>query len=229
MIHYHGMPINPHSAMEPMAGRHFCVPWTDPRNLAWCLAYGASVMLDNGAFSAWTRSAVVDWPHFYAWVTPVLRHPHWAVIPDVIDGDEAANDALLSACPLPRALSAPVWHMHESLERLHRLAATYPRICIGSSGTFATPGAPAWRKRIDEAWQAIHDTGAHPWVHMLRAMKEASKGDWHFASADSTNIARNHAGTMNRSAQEPELMAARIDARNPRYLGRRAAQGGLFK
>lgn len=225
MIHYHGTPINPHFAMAPMAGRHFCVAWTDPRALPWCLSHGASVMLDNGAFSAWTRGASVDWTAFYQWATPHLRHPHWAVIPDVIDGDEAANDELLAACPLPRALSAPVWHMHESLERLARLAAAYPRICIGSSGEYATPGNAAWRSRIDAAWEVIPSA---TWVHMLRAMKEASEGAWPFASADSTNIARNHAGTMNRSAQEPEHMAARIDARNPRYLGRRAAQGGLF-
>jgi hypothetical protein len=33
---------------------------------------------------------------------------------------------------------------------------------------------------------------------------------------------------MNRAAQEPERMAARIDARNPRFLGKRAQQGVLF-
>jgi hypothetical protein len=141
------------------------------------MQHGASVMLDNGAFSAWTRGAAVDWAAFYAWATPHLRHPHWAVIPDVIDGDEAANDALLDACPLPRALSAPVWHMHESLGRLARLASFYPRICIGSSGEFAVPGLPAWRQRIDAAWEVIPST---TWVHMLRAMKEASEGAWPF-------------------------------------------------
>jgi hypothetical protein len=177
MIHYHGTPITPRAALAPMAGRHFCVSWADPRDIDWCMSHGASVMLDNGAFSAWTRGAAMDWADFYSWATPHLRHPHWAVIPDVIDGDEAVNDALLAACPLPPALSAPVWHMHESLERLARLAATYPRICIGSSGAFASPGSPAWRQRIDAAWQAIPST---TWVHMLRAMKEASEGAWPF-------------------------------------------------
>jgi hypothetical protein len=137
-------------------------------------------MLDNGAFSAWTRGSVMDWPAFYEWATPHLRHPHWAVIPDVIDGDEAANDALLASCPVSPALSAPVWHMHESLERLARLASAYSRICIGSSGKYASPGNTAWRNRIDAAWQTIHATGAHPWIHMLRAMKEASEGAWPF-------------------------------------------------
>lgn len=226
MIHYHGTPITPRAALAPMAGRHFCVSYAAPTDIAWCIQYGASVMLDNGAFSAWTRGIAVDWASFYVWAIPYLRHPHWAVIPDVIDGDEDANDELLAACPLPTALSAPVWHMHESLERLARLCATYPRVCIGSSGKYTSPGSTAWRHRIDDAWQVIPST---TWVHMLRAMKEASEGVWPFASADSTNIARNHAGSMNRPAQEPELMALRIDARNPRHIGKRADQGKLFE
>jgi hypothetical protein len=228
MIHYHGTPITPRAALAPMAGRHFCVSYAAPVDLAWCMKHGASVMLDNGAFSAWTRGAIPEWPDFYAWAIPHLRHPHWAIIPDVIDGDEAANDALLNACPLPRELVAPVWHLHESLNRLTRLTSEWPRVCFGSSGKYAQPGTGAWSARVDAAWAAINATGRRPWVHMLRAMKEASNGTWPFASADSTNIARNHAGAMGRPAQEPELMAMRIDARNPRHTGRRAVQGVLL-
>lgn len=180
MIHFHGTPITPRAALAPMAGRHFCVSHAHPGDLAWCMDHGASVMLDNGAFSAWTRGHTPDWSAFYAWAAPHLRHPHWAVIPDVIDGDEAANDALLASCPLPREFAAPVWHMHESMERLRRLAAEYPRICIGSSGEYATPGTTKWRGRIDAAWDAIATSGAHPWVHMLRAMTEAGAGPWPF-------------------------------------------------
>ena len=49
-----------------------------------------------------------------------------------------------------------------------------------------------------------------------------------FASADSTNIARNHAGAAGRPAQVPERMAARLDAINPRFTGKRAKQGTLL-
>lgn len=228
VIHYHGTPITPRTALTTMSGRHFCVSAAHPGDLSWCMAHGASVMLDNGAFSAWTLGRAPDWPAFYDWAAPHLRHPHWAVIPDVIDGDEATNDALVDACPLPREFGAPVWHLHESLGRLARLAGNFPRICFGSSGDYATPGTPAWRARIAAAWQAIDASGARPWVHMLRAMTEAGAGPWPFASADSTNIARNHAGAAGRPAQIPERMAMRIDAKNPRYLGKRAAQGMLF-
>jgi hypothetical protein len=180
MIHYHGTPITPRAALATMPGRHFCVSHAHPGDLVWCIRHGASVMLDNGAFSAWTKGRAPDWPAFYAWAAPNMRHPHWAVIPDVIDGDEAANDALLDACPMPREFAAPVWHLHESLDRLARLADAYPRICFGSSGAYATPSTPAWTARIDAAWSLLERTGRRPWVHMLRAMTEAGAGPWPF-------------------------------------------------
>lgn len=180
MIHYHGSPITPRTALAPMAGRHFCVSHAAPADLTWCMKHGASVMLDNGAFSAWTRGTTPNWPAFYAWAEPHAIHPHWAVIPDVIDGDEEANDTLLAACTLPRETSAPVWHLHESLDRLARLADEYPRICFGSSGAYASPASAAWRGRIDAAWETLARTGRRPWVHMLRAMTEASSGPWPF-------------------------------------------------
>jgi len=204
------------------------VPYPNPGDLATCLKIGASVMLDNGAFSAWTRGITVDWDEYYKWATPHVRHPHWAVIPDVIDGGEEDNDALLLGCPLPRECAAPVWHLHESICRLIRLCGAYPKVCFGSSGEYRDPGTSAWNTRVNEAWNAIEASGHRPWVHMLRAMKEASNGHWPFASADSTNIARNHAGSSGRPAQEPELMANRIDERNPRYIGKRSLQGSLL-
>jgi hypothetical protein len=228
MIHYHGTPITPHAALLTMTGRHFCVSHEEPRDLAACLHIGASVMMDNGAFSAWTRNSVPDWGAFYAWGAAHLRHPHWAVIPDVINGTDDENDALISACPLPREFAAPVWHLHESLDRLARLVDCWPRVCFGSSGAYREPGTPAWVARIDAAWNMLERTGRRPWAHMLRAMREASAGPWPFGSADSTNVARNHSGSARAPAQEPELMARRIDAQNPRHVGKRAMQGALL-
>ena len=43
-------------------------------------------MLDNGAFSTKTRGLEFNLTGFYEWVEPLLAHPHWAVVPDVIDG-----------------------------------------------------------------------------------------------------------------------------------------------
>jgi hypothetical protein len=110
-----------------------------------------SFILDNGAFTVWKSGGTLDVPGYIAWVREWCLHPgfDWALIPDVIDGDEEANDELVAACPLPREWAAPVWHLHESLDRLRRLADAYPRICFGSSGEYAQPGGSAWRARID--------------------------------------------------------------------------------
>ena len=108
----------------------FCVSFAAPNDLATCLRIGQSVMLDNGAFSAWRKGEpLANWAGFYEWAAMCKRVPScdFAVIPDVIDGTEADNDALLSESPLPKLFGAPVWHMHESLSRLERLAAAYPR------------------------------------------------------------------------------------------------------
>jgi hypothetical protein len=215
MIHYHGTPITPKANLEKLAGRHFCISYVEPRDIDWCTRNGASVMMDNGAFTSWTQGKPVDWNGYYKWLEPRLEPPHWAVLPDVIDGDEQANDELLKGNPFRKELVAPVWHLHESFDRLKRLIDQWPRVCFGSSGAYAKIGTSDWNARIDSAWEITVKTGSKPWIHMLRAMSAASKGPWPFASADSTNIARNHKGSRHQRAQDIEQMAARLDAQNP--------------
>lgn len=214
MIHYHGTPITPRDRLYEIAGRHFCVSYADPRDVNVCHEIGQSVMLDNGAFSFWRSGRGTDWDGYYDWAAPWLDFPTtWAVIPDVIDGSEADNDALLIEwfqTRLPKG--APVWHMHEPLERLRRLAHGYDRVCFGSSGVFATVGTPAWHRRIAGAFDTIADEdGRVPWVHMLRGLDLAGS-HYPFASADSSNVAQNHA----RQSQTVARMAYEIDSRqNP--------------
>ena len=43
-----------------MAGKHFCVPFSDPRDAEVCLDIGQSVMWDNGAFTAFTQGKKFD-------------------------------------------------------------------------------------------------------------------------------------------------------------------------
>ena len=52
MIHYHGTPISPVSALYEIAGRHFCVSHQAPQDVQRAHMIGQSVMLDNGAFTA---------------------------------------------------------------------------------------------------------------------------------------------------------------------------------
>lgn len=99
-IHYHGTPITPRSVLSELTGRCFCVSYERPDDVEWCHKWGQSVMLDNGAFSAWTRGKQVDWAGFYAWADRWLEHrTSWAVVPDVIMGDERDNDALIAQWP----------------------------------------------------------------------------------------------------------------------------------
>ena len=190
-----------------MAGKHFCVSFAEPRDADWCLSAGQSVMWDNGAFSAFTKGKTTDWPAYYDWLEPRLAHPHWAVIPDVIDGDIEAQRALASEWPFDRELGAPVWHMGLEIDYLLELADEWPRLCFGSTAQYWQVGSLSWERRADAAWNALDQFGHKTWVHMLRGLSLGG-ARWPFASADSVNVARNF-----KDAQMcPERMARRIDA-----------------
>jgi hypothetical protein len=223
-MHYHGTPVTPRERLYELAGRCFCVSFADPRDVEVVHQIGQSVMLDNGAFTAWTQRRPLDRDGFYAWAEPWLDYPTtWAVIPDVIDGDEEANDRLLVEwfqTRLPKG--APVWHLHESLDRLRRLAHGYERVCFGSSGQYRDLGTDAWHRRISEAFDAISaDDGRVPWVHMLRGMAYAGS-EYPFASVDSANAARNSKGSWKQRPRPIALMVAEADARQcpPRWSKR---------
>lgn len=208
MLHYHGTPLTPRLELMKLAGKHFCVSFADPRDADWCLAHAQSVMWDNGAFTQFTKGKLVNWEDFYAWLEPRLGHPHWAVVPDVIDGTVEQNLNLIKQWPLPKNLSAVVWHMNEPINHLlHLLDLGFSKICFGSSGAYWQVGSEIWERRCDEAFNAMSQRGSLPWIHMLRGL--ALSGDrWPFASADSVNVARNYKDTKICA----ERMARRIDA-----------------
>jgi len=202
MIHYHGLPITPaSSALAAINGGHAFVSFRYADQLAIAVDSCQSFALDNGAFSAWkSGEPVTDWFQYYEWISELHRYPSFdfAVIPDVIDGDEQANDALLAEWPWRREaktlwVGAPVWHMHESVDRLLRLALEYPRVCLGSSGQFATVGDSRWWGRMAEALNVICDKNGTPIckLHGLRMLDPDVFSRLPFASADSTNIAQN--------------------------------------
>jgi hypothetical protein len=212
MLHYHGTPLTPRSELLKLAGKCFCVSFADPRDADWCSLNAQSVVWDNGAFSVHTQGKEVSWSKFYDWVEPRLGHPHWAVVPDVINGEIEDNMRLIEEWPHPKELAAVVWHLHEPIEHLLTLCDLgFGKICFGSSKTYWQVGSEIWERRADEAFNALAARGPLPWVHMLRGL--ALCGDrWPFASADSVNVARNYkdSGTC------PERMARRIDAvQNP--------------
>lgn len=195
MIHFHGLPITPVIDMlRAMRGRHAMVSYADPRQIEEAAEVCQTVVLDNGAFSAWRAGKVLDFAGYQAWAAHWLKHPavDWAIIPDVIDGDESANDELLAQWELPGERSVPVFHMHESLDRLERLLA-YPRIALGSSGEFADPGSRPWWQRMAEMMAVICDEDGMPLtkLHGLRMLDPVLFSHLPLSSADSCNVARN--------------------------------------
>lgn len=200
MIHYHGLPITPATAaVKAIDGGHAFVSARYLDQFPTVLDCASSFAVDNGAFSAWrSGNPVKDWGQYYEWIAEIHRYPSFdfAVIPDVIDGDEKANDALLEEWPWRLTaphVGAPVWHLHESLERLDRLVSQWPRICLGSSGQYAQIGTNAWWARMAEAMDVICDRSGRPGckLHGLRMLDPKVFTRFPFASADSTNIARN--------------------------------------
>ena len=92
MIHYHGLPITPATAAcAAVGGGHAFVSFRYADQLGLALEICQSFAVDNGAFSAWkSGKPITDWTGYYAWVDEICRSPSFdfAVIPDVIDGDE---------------------------------------------------------------------------------------------------------------------------------------------
>lgn len=197
MTHYHGLPITPATAAEvAIRAGHAMVSFAHAGQMGLAVAACQSFAIDNGAFSAWrSGNPVTDWAAFYRFAESAKRIPScdFAIVPDVIDGRETDNDALLSEWPLPRWFGAPVWHLHESFDRLTRLCADWPRVCLGSSGEFAQIGTVRWWRRMEQAMRVICDDAGQPLcrLHGLRMLDPAVFSRFPFASADSVNIGRN--------------------------------------
>jgi len=224
MIHYHGTPFGGTrvDVERFLNGRHAFVPWKRAEDLQCVQDVCQSFSIDNSAFSHWQQGETPDWPAFYQWLTLTIRHPalDWVVIPDVIDGTEEDNDKLIDEWPF-KAQGVPVWHLHESLDRLEHLANSWPRIGIGSSGEWAVIGTDNWWRRMGQAMQRCCDASGRPLtkLHGFRMLDPAVFNRFPFSSADSTNVARN-ASSLERFGcytppmkwQRAESIAHRIEA-----------------
>ena len=227
MIHYHGTPISgtKEQAVRFLTTRHALVSFASPGWIDIVAECCSSFVLDNGAFSHWKRGEESDFNRYIGWVADWCSHPgfDWALIPDVIGGSEADNDYWLDAWPLDEIAGVPVWHMHESWDRLENLAHGYSRIAIGSSGMWPTPGTAPWWERISDAMNHCCDAQGKPLcrLHGLRMMDPAIFSRLPFASADSSNASRN-AGRVQRFGQyvspstsiRAEVIASRIEVFN---------------
>ena len=208
-----------------MAGKHYCVSFFRPDNVDVCLKIGQSVMFDNGAYSAFAKNIKINFNDYYKWLENKLGHPHWSVIPDCIDGCVEEQKKLLLDFPFPKELSAPVFHIHLPTDYLDYLTDRYPKVCFGSSGQFWNIGSDSWHSRIDILFNHLSKKHKHlPHIHMMRGLS-LSGSIYPFASADSTNVARN----FKDKNKCPENMARKIDSmQNPIFWTTKETQGDFL-
>lgn len=226
MIHYHGTPIGGtrQDAARFLMGRHALVPFPRQDDMGVVADACQSFVFDNGAFSVWKRGDTLDVDGYTVWCDEWHRHPgfDWALIPDVIEGNEADNDALVADWPR-HIRGVPVWHMHESIDRLVRLGHEWDVVALGSSGQWSSPGTAAWWCRMTEALNALCDDKGRPpcRLHGLRMLNPEVFSKMPLASADSTNAGVN-GGSLDRfgmyvpptAAQRAAVIAERIEAYN---------------
>ena len=205
MIHYHGGPIWPQSAAQTLwTRRHGLTSFAHPEQTALMAEVCQSFILDNGAFTLWKRGeGTVDVGAYADWVRQWMHHPgfDFCIIPDVIDGTEFDNDRMIASwfqTRIPFRVSAPVWHLHEKLDRLAYLvnsaaAGIYRCVALGSSGQYATIGTDAWWQRMDEVREVVCDELGRPKckLHGLRMLNPTVFSHVPLASADSCNVALN--------------------------------------
>ena len=191
-----------------MPGRSALVSFANSEDLHRAIQMCDKVILDNGAFTTWNKvkkghiNAVnydEHWDKYYAWLQPYTKNIEFFFIPDVIDGTEEENDALISDYFMryihnEDRKGVPIWHVNESLERLERLVDTFSYIAIGSAGDYAQLATPRWENKMDKAMRKIcgKDGYTKVKVHMLRCLDPKIFTRFPFCSGDSTVLAQNH-------------------------------------
>ena len=234
MKHYHGTPVGGKRAkvIEFVENRFVLVPWLRCEDLQVALEYARGVVVDNSAFTFWRSGEKPNWAKYVCWCREICYHPRFefALIPDVIDGTTAENNHLIDfwTRTAKGVEGCPVWHLHESIDRLKWLVSNWRRVAFGSSGEFANPGqSDRWWGRMDEAFDAICFEGLPlSRVHGLRMLREDIVRRYPFASCDSTNAVQNGSreAAKNRcdSAWGRQTLAHRIEmVQSPsRWLGR---------
>lgn len=199
MIHYHGTPIggSRQDVARFLMGRHALVPFFRQDDMPIVAEVCQSFILDNSAFTIWRKGGNMDFYGYVDWVQKWYKHPgfDWALIPDVIDGTEEENDKFLDMwLNCTNANGVPIWHLHESAERLKRLCAEYKYVALGSSGKWKTPGEQQWWYRMSAIMDMITDEEGKPpcKLHGLRMLNTEIFSRLPLSSADSANAGRNN-------------------------------------
>lgn len=177
------------------------VSYARPDQIKKIAAIKCKLVLDNGAFSTWRNGGNDNdqqwwskhWEGYYDFVGEWFSRIEWFIIPDVIEGAEEENDALIEQVPAwLMSKAVPVWHSDESIERFVRLCERFTRVAIGCCGQHRSIRSAAWKQRMTEAFNAIYIERQLPVkIHGLRMLDGRALSRFPFDSADSTNVAIN--------------------------------------
>ena len=165
----YGLPLNPLSALEQLAGASFCVSYGTREKLNGqredairLVGEDQILLVDNGAFGmhkqgvdARDEAYLEDYER---WAQAIVdRCPQAiAVIPDVIEGAESDNAELIRTTMLDYERAMRIWRLHESIDYLLYLCESpFNIVGFGSSGEFWKVGTRKWARRVDEAFAAI--------------------------------------------------------------------------
>lgn len=210
MICFHVTPITPRTTcVEFLKDRYALISIVDSRDIEIAKKQCKGYIIDNGAYSTWKKKKKLDFDGYIEFCeSHMTKKMLWVFIPDVIDGTESDNDALLNDWP-KSIRSVPIYHLHESLSRLERLTYTYGMVALGSSGKYSMPGSPSWWNRIQRCMDILTDKDGFPVtkIHGLRMMSSRLTSRIPFYSVDSSNVARN---SYNMSKRFPGLGETKV-------------------
>lgn len=202
-----------------LKGRHALInieePWEADIAREVCTGY----IVDNGAYIAWRRGTLLGFDDYLSFVDCIKAdlNFHWALIPDIIDGSVADNDALLRDWP-DNTPGVPVYHMNEPVGRLEELVHKYPRVAIGSAGEYKLPGSQRWWTRMKILMAVATNPSGYPLtkLHGLRMMAPKIFAKIPFDSVDSSMVGRNAFAIMRRHRLDrlsaANLLADRIES-----------------
>ena len=194
MKKFYVTPITPNHVFEEyMAHRNVVISYLRPDNYKLAVEHCQKIIFDNGAYTFFRKGIASNFETFYKFLED--KKFNYFFIPDVINGSETENDLLISQCPkefLNKGI--PVFHIHESNDRLIELMKRFNYIAFGSSGEFWKIGTDKWLNRIHQLMKIVCDPDGFPKIkiHMLRCLNAKIFTKFPFYSGDSSNFARNH-------------------------------------
>jgi hypothetical protein len=198
MICFHGTPFSgsPYDILPFFEGRNFLISVEYQTYKTLLKPVAKKIILDNGAFTIWKKGrGEVDLIRYSDFVQEFdsLENYGWCFIPDIIQGDEYSNDKMLEKWLniYGEYKGTPVWHYHESLNRLKELCKTFSVVGLGSSAEYSKIGDDKWMSRTKEIFEFVANNNLSTKLHGLRMLNKRIFTKFPYYSGDSTNVGRN--------------------------------------